>query len=179
VCRCNRNTHVLCEVAYHCSGCCGCLLYSLVLASLVFLERQSLALCPILQQLKHRCSFMHSSLSSVVRRSMSMVFGSRGEWIYRGALVFLASGVNPLFRLEISWNLQYCASNQEVLSYHSLIVVSILLRVNILERIEVWIPSIKYSIKALSSLILDRPARIQNWEMYLSAVPFPCLSCRS
>jgi len=48
----------------------------------VFLERQSLALCPILRQLKHRRSFMHNSLSSVVRRSMSMAFGSRGEWMY-------------------------------------------------------------------------------------------------
>jgi len=45
----------------------------------VFLERQSLALCPILRQLKHRHSFMHNSLSSVVGRSMSMVFGLRGE----------------------------------------------------------------------------------------------------
>jgi len=60
--------------------------------------------------------------------------------------------VNPLFQLEISWNLRYCTSNREVLSYHSLIVVGILSRVNILERIEVWIPSMKYSIKALSSL---------------------------
>ena len=145
----------------------------------VFLEQQSLALCPILQQLKHRRSFMHSSLSSVVRWSMSMAFGSRGEWTYRGALVFLACGVNPLFRLEISWNLWYCASNREVLSYHSLIVIGILLRVNIFERIEVWIPSIKYSIKALLSLILHCPTRIQNWEMYSLAVPFPCLSCRS
>ena len=126
----------------------------------VFLERQSLALCLILRQLKHRCSFIHNSLSSVVRRSMSMVFGSRGEWMLQGVLVFLACGVNPLFWLEISWNLWYCASNWEVLSYHSLIVVGILLRVNILERIEVWIPSIKYSIKALSSLILDCPVRI-------------------
>ena len=127
---------------------------------LVFLEQQSLALCPILQQLKHRHSFMHSSLSSVVRRSMSMAFGSCGEWMYQGALVFLSCGVNPLFRLEISWNLRYCASNWEVLSYHSLIVVGILSRANILERIEVWIPSIKYLIKALLSLILDRPVRI-------------------
>jgi len=127
----------------------------------VFLERQSLALCPILRQLKHRHSFMH------------------GEWTYRGALVFLACGVNPLFRLEISWNLRYCASNREVLSYHSLIVIGILSRANILERIDVWIPSMKYSIKALSSLILDRPARIRNWEIYSSAVPFPCLSCRN
>jgi len=71
----------------------------------VFLEWQSLVLCPILRQLKHRCSFMHNSLSSVVRRSMSMAFGSQGEWTYRGALVFFACGVNPLFRLEISWNL--------------------------------------------------------------------------
>jgi len=126
----------------------------------VFLERQSLALCPILQQLKHQHSFMHNSLSSVVRRLMSMAFGSRGEWTYQGALVFLACGVNPLFWLEISWNLQYCASNQEVLSYHSLIVIGILSRANILERIDVWILSMKYSIKALSSLILDRPARI-------------------
>jgi len=110
---------------------------------------------------------------------MSMVFGSRGEWTYQGALFFLACGVNPLFQLEISWNLRYCESNREVLSYHSLIVVGILLRVNILERIEVWIPPIKYLIKALSSLILDRPARIQNWEIYSSAVPFPCLSCHS
>jgi len=145
----------------------------------VFLERQSLVSCPILRQLKHRRSFMHNSLSSVVRRSMSMVFGSRGEWTYRGVLVFLACGVNPLFRLEISWNLRYCASNREVLSYHSLIVVGILSRANILERIDVWIPSMKYSIKALSSLILDRPVRIRNWEIYLSAVPFPCLSCRN
>ena len=61
---------------------------------LVFLERQSLALCPILRQLKHRHSFMHNSLSSVVRQSMSIAFGSRGEWMYRGALVFLACGVN-------------------------------------------------------------------------------------
>jgi len=56
----------------------------------VFLERQSLALCPIFQQLKHRRSFMHNSLSSVVRRSMSMAFGLCGEWTYQGALVFLA-----------------------------------------------------------------------------------------
>jgi len=145
----------------------------------VFLERQSLALCLILQQLKHQRSFMHNSLSSVVRRLMSMVFGSCGEWTYRGALVFLACGVNPLFRLEISWNLRYCASNREVLSYHSLIEVGILSRANILERIDVWIPSMKYSIKALLSLILDRPVRIQNWEMYSLAVPFPCLSCRN
>ena len=93
---------------------------------------------------------------------MSMAFGLRGEWTYWGALVFLACGVNPLFQLEISWNLWYCASNWEVLSYHSLIVVGILSRANILERIEVWIPSIKYSIKALSSLILDHPARIRR-----------------
>ena len=71
----------------------------------VFLERQSLVLCPILWQLKHRRSFMHNSLSSVVRQSMSMAFGSCGEWTYQGALVFLACGMNPLFRLEISWNL--------------------------------------------------------------------------
>jgi len=57
--------------------------------------------------------------------------------------------------------------------------VGILSRANILERIEVWIPSMKYSIKALSSLILDCPARIRNWEIYLSAVPFPWLSCHS
>jgi len=55
----------------------------------VFLERQSLALCLILRQLKHRRSFMHNSLSSVVRRSMSMVFGSCGEWTYRGGWSFL------------------------------------------------------------------------------------------
>jgi len=126
----------------------------------VFLERQSFALCLILRQLKHRHSFMHNSLSSVVRQSMSMVFGSRGEWTYRGALVFLACGANPLFWLEISWNLQYCMSNREVLSYHSLIMVGILSKANILERIDVWIPPMKYSIKALSSLILDRPVRI-------------------
>jgi len=40
-----------------------------------------------------------------------MVFGSRGEWTYRGALVFLACGMNPLFRLEISWNLRYCVKS--------------------------------------------------------------------
>jgi len=68
----------------------------------VFLERQSLVLCPILRQLKHRRSFMHNSLSLVVRRSISMAFGLRGEWTYRGALVFLSCGVNPLFQLEIS-----------------------------------------------------------------------------
>ena len=33
--------------------------------------------------------------------------------------------------------------------------------------------------QCFSSLILDRPARIRNWEIYLSAVPFPCLSCRN
>jgi len=69
--------------------------------------------------------------------------------------------------------------NREVLSYHSLIVVGILSRANILERINVWIPSMKYLIKALSSLILDCPARFRNWEIYLLAVPFPCLSCRN
>ena len=110
---------------------------------------------------------------------MSMAFGSHEEWMYRGALVYLACGVNPLFQLEISWNLRYCASNREVLSYHSLIMVGILLKVNILERINVWIPSMKYSIKALSSLILDHPVRIRNWEIYSLAVPFPCLSCRN
>jgi len=145
----------------------------------VFLEWQSLALCPILRQLKHRHSFLHNSLSSVVRQLMSMAFGSCGEWTYRGVLVFLACGANPLFWLEISWNLRYCVSNREVLSYHSLIVVGILSRANIFERIDVWIPPMKYSIKALLSLILDHPARIRNWEIYSLAVPFPCLSCRN
>ena len=55
--------------------------------------------------------------------------------------------------------------------------VGILSKVNILERIDVWIPSMKYLIKALLSLILDHPVRIQNWEIYSLAVPFPCLSC--
>jgi len=153
--------------------------YSLVLAPFGILGAQSLVLCPILRQLKHWHSFMHNSLSSVVRQLMYMAFGSHGEWMYQGALVFLVCSVNLLFWLEISWNLRYCVSNLEVLSYHSWMEVGILSRANILERIKVWIPSIKYSIKALSLLILDRPARIRNWEIYSSAVPFPCLSCHS
>jgi len=115
---------------------------------LLFLERQSLVLCPILWQLKHQHSFMHNSPSLVVRQLVSMVFGLRGEWTYRGALIFLICGANPLFRLEISWNLQYCVSNLKALLYHSWMEVGILSRAKFLERIEVWIPSIKYLIKA-------------------------------
>ena len=46
-------------------------------------------------------------------------------------------------------------------------------------KIPVLIPSMKYSMSVLLSVNLACPARILNCTMYLSAVSFPCLSCRN
>ena len=40
-------------------------------------------------------------------------------------------------------------------------------------------PSMKYSVKALSSVILAFPAKILNSAIYSLMVPFPCRNCLS
>src|SRR5277367_3435620 len=51
-------------------------------------DRQSFTRCPTLWHPKHRFSVQCCSRSSVVSRSTSMVFGSRGVLVYRGTKVF-------------------------------------------------------------------------------------------
>src|SRR5271168_1424429 len=51
-------------------------------------DQQFFTWCPTLWHPKHRFSFQCCSRSSVVSRSTSMAFGSRGVLVYRGTKVF-------------------------------------------------------------------------------------------
>src|SRR5277367_6998385 len=51
-------------------------------------DRQSFGRCPTLWHPKHRFSFQCCSRSSVVSRSTSIAFGSRGVLVYQGTKVF-------------------------------------------------------------------------------------------
>src|SRR5271156_2905517 len=94
-------------------------------------------------------------------------------------LVLLVLYDGPLRRSRISLTRLYCASCLDALSYHSLMVVGRVSLAKIFWRIPVLIPSMKYSVKALSSDIFAFPARIRNSATYSSTLLFPCLNCLS
>lgn len=85
----------------------------------------------------------------------------------------------PLLRPNISCALLCCESNLDASSYHLSMASGILSSAKTFCKIPPLSPSMKYSISDLSSVILDRPARILNWETYSSAESFPCRSCLS
>src|SRR5271155_23776 len=118
----------------------------------------------------------------VVIRSISIAFGSRvvGVYLgtYRGMKVFfvwlvLLLEVVPRHRSRISCTHLYCASCFDARVYHSWMVVGNVSLAKIFWRIPVLIPSMKYSVNALSSIIFAFPARIRNSATYSSTLFFP------
>ena len=135
--------------------------------------RQSLALCLILWQLKQQVSFMCLFLSSMVILSMSIVFGSLVNLGVVKVLFVCVVVETPRRQLRISLTCLYCASYRDACSYHSPIVFGMVGCANIFWRIPTLSPSMKYSMSAVSSVILALPAKIRNCATYSLTVPFP------
>ena len=107
------------------------------------------------RQLKHLFSFMCCSLSSVVSQSISMAFGLvvLGA-VYLGVnLTLLEVAGAPFLHPWISWNLLYCESSLAACSYHPVMSLGISGMAKIFCKTPALSPSMKYSMRVLSSLI--------------------------